>query len=75
LIQTINGITKRRKRHLITNTNGLLLSVEIHATSEHDSKAGFRVIEALNYRFGSMKKVYADGVYRGELAEKEKNKF
>jgi putative transposase len=55
--------------------NGLLLSVEIHATNEHDSSVGFRVIEALNCRFESMKKVYADGGYRGELAEKEKSKF
>jgi putative transposase len=49
--------------------------VEIHAANDHDNKAGFRVIEALNCRFERMKKVYADGGYRGKLAEKVKSKF
>jgi putative transposase len=66
---------KGRKRHIITDTNGLLLSVEIHTANEHDGKAGFRVIEALNYRFERMKKIYADGGYRGDLVEDVKNKF
>ncbi|MDR2118903.1 MAG: transposase [Tannerellaceae bacterium] len=59
----------------MTDTNGLLLSVAIHAANEHDSKAAFRVIETLNHRFDRMKKIYADGGYRGELVENIKNKF
>jgi len=67
----ING----RKRHIITDTRGLLLSVKVHAANEHDSKAGFNVINSLQYRFERMKKIYADGGYRGELVEKVKAHF
>jgi hypothetical protein len=42
--------------HIITDTNGLPLTVEIHAASEYDGKAAFRVIETLNHRFERMKK-------------------
>ncbi|MDR1098818.1 MAG: transposase [Tannerella sp.] len=52
---------KGRKKHIITDTNGLLLTVEIHAANEHDGKAGFRVIKSLDGRFERMKKIYADG--------------
>jgi hypothetical protein len=60
---------KGRKKHIITDTGGLLLSVEIHAASEHDGKAGLRLIESLNCHFGRMKKIYVDGGYRRELVE------
>jgi hypothetical protein len=36
----ING----RKRHIITDTNGLLLSVVVHAANEYDGKKAFDVI-------------------------------
>jgi putative transposase len=62
-----------RKRHIITDTNGLLLTVEIHAANENDGKAAFRVIKSLGGHFERMKKIHADGGYRGELAEHVKN--
>ncbi|KAA6312247.1 hypothetical protein EZS27_036785, partial [termite gut metagenome] len=52
---------KGRKRHIITDKNGLLLSVVVHAANQHDSKAGFEVISTLAYRFERMNKIYADG--------------
>jgi putative transposase len=58
---------------IITDTNGLLLAVEIPATNENDGKAGFRVIKSLFGRFERMQKIYADGGYRGELEENIKN--
>jgi putative transposase len=68
----ING----RKRHIITDTNGLLLSVVVHAANEYDGKKAFEVIQTLKYRFARMKKIYADGGYRGnELAEKLKKEL
>jgi putative transposase len=68
----ING----RKRHIITDTNGLLLSVVVHAANEYDGKKAFDVINTLKYRFDRMQKIYADGGYRGdELAEKLKNEL
>lgn len=66
---------KGRKRHIITDTQGLLLSVKVHAANEHDSKAGFEVIEQLKWQFERMKKIYADGGYRGELVDKVKDKL
>ncbi|MDR1116599.1 MAG: transposase [Tannerella sp.] len=59
---------KGRKRHIITDANGLLLTVEIHAANGNDGKAGFRVIKSLGGRFERMKKIYADEGYRGALA-------
>jgi putative transposase len=66
---------KGRKRHIITDTNGWLLSVVVHAANKHDSQTGFEVIEALRYRFGRMQKIYADGGYRGELIDKVKQQL
>jgi putative transposase len=64
---------KGRKRHIITDTSGLLLTVEIHAANENDGRAGFRVIKSPGGRFEQMKKIYADGGYRGEPVEHVKN--
>jgi putative transposase len=58
---------KGRKRHIITDTNGWLLSAVVHAANEHDSQTGFEVLDTLRYRFERMQTIYADGGYRGEL--------
>jgi putative transposase len=63
------------KRHIITDTHGLLLTVEIHAANEHDGKAEFRMIKSLFGRFERMQKIYADGSYRGEPEENIKNEI
>jgi hypothetical protein len=39
------------KRHIVTDTGGLLPTVEIHAANENDGKSGFRVIKSLCGRF------------------------
>ena len=36
---------KGRKRHILTDTQGFLLAVKVHSLNDHDSKAGFAVIE------------------------------
>lgn len=66
---------KGRKRHIVTDTEGLLLVVEVHAANRHDSKSGFKVISGLKGRFERMKKIYADGGYRGELIDNVKTKL
>jgi len=66
---------KGRKRHIITDTQGFLLSLKVHAANEHDSKAGFEVLKTMEYRFERMKKVYADGGYRGQLVQDIKERF
>ena len=67
----ING----RKRHIITDTMGLLLAVVVHAANVHDSKGATEVIALLKGRFERLVKIVADGGYRGELIEKTKTAF
>jgi putative transposase len=66
---------KGRKRHIITDTHGLLLTVEIHAANENDGKVDFREIKSPGGRFERMKKIYTGEDYRGELEENVKNDF
>ena len=66
---------KGRKRHIVTDTQGLLLAVKVHSAQEHDSKSGLEVIESMEYRFERMEKIYADGGYRGELSDNVKERF
>jgi len=66
---------KGRKRHIITDTMGLLLAVVVHAANVHDSKGASDVIALLKGRFERLVKIVADGGYRGELIEKTKTTF
>ena len=66
---------KGRKRHIITDSMGLLLAVVVHAANVHDSKGASDVISLLKGRFGRLIKIVADGGYRGELIEKTRTTF
>lgn len=66
---------KGRKRHILTDTMGLLLSVVSHTANTHDSKAAPDVIKTLEHRFPRLVKIFADGGYRGELVENVKKFF
>lgn len=66
---------KGRKRHIITDTMGLLLVVVVHAANIHDSKAALNVIKQLRGRFDRLVKIVGDGGYRGELVKKTKKMF
>ena len=61
---------KGRKRHIVTDTMGLLLAVVVHAANVHDSKGATDVIALLKGRFERLVKIVADGGYSGELIEK-----
>jgi putative transposase len=52
-----------------------LLTVFIHAANIHDSKAAFGVIKSFRGRFSRLSKIIADGRYRGELPEQERQAF
>ena len=66
---------KGRKRHIVTDTMGLLLAVVVHAANVHDSKGASDVISLLKGRFGRLIKIVADGGYRGELIGKTRTTF
>ena len=66
---------KRRKRHIITDKMGLLLSVVVHPANVHDSNCAYDVIASLKGRFSRLVKIIADGGYRGVLMENTKTTF
>lgn len=66
---------KGRKRHIVTDSMGLLLTVVVHAANVHDSKGALNVIATLKGRFDRLVKIVADGGYRGELIDKTKAAF
>jgi putative transposase len=68
-------MTKGRKRHIVVDTLGLLLVVVVHAANVHDSQSAMMVIEGLRGRFSRLKTIFADGGYRGELADNVKMLF
>lgn len=52
---------------------GLFLVVIVHTANHHDSKAAFKVIELLKYRFPRLVKIIADAGYRGQLIDNVKS--
>lgn len=64
---------KGRKRHIVTDTQGHLLHVKVHAANIHDTVAGCNVFtEAIN-KYPTLKGVCADAGYRKTLEEFIKN--
>jgi len=59
----ING----RKRHIVVDTIGLLLVVMVSAAAVQDRDGGRGILKALHGALGSVRHVFADGGYRGQL--------
>ncbi|PDT73116.1 IS5 family transposase [Bradyrhizobium sp. C9] len=55
-----------RKRHIVTDTDGLLLAVHVHPANVQDCHGAVPVLERLRRRFPKLHHVFADRVYRGE---------
>ena len=55
---------KGHKRHIVTDTQGRLLFVQVHAANIHDMKGGRGVFEQAVKIFPSLKGVCADAGYR-----------
>lgn len=58
---------KGRKRHILTDTLGLLLCVFVHSASIQDRDGAKQVLEHLEYERPRVEIVYADRGYRGDL--------
>ena len=54
-----------RKRHIVTDTNGLLLAVHVHPANVQDCHGAVPLLERLRLRFPKLRRVFADRVYRG----------
>ncbi|MFQ6395863.1 transposase [Nocardia sp. KC 131] len=59
--------TKGRKRHIATDTTGLLLPVVVTAACIQDRDAAHRLLAAVCARFATITLVFADGGYAGRL--------
>ncbi|MEF9915660.1 transposase [Streptomyces sp. P5-A9] len=59
----ING----RKRHIVVDTTGLLLTVRVTAASVTDREASQGLLAQLATRFFLLRRVWADGGYTGPL--------
>lgn len=57
---------KGRKRHIVTDTQGLLLAVLIHAANVQDNHGAVPLLAALRQVFPELRHIFADRVYRGE---------
>ena len=61
---------KGRKRHIVTDTLGLLLSCIVHRADIQDRNGAQITIDEVLERFPSLRHFFADGGYRGDtLAE------
>jgi len=58
---------KGRKRHLVVDSNGLLLHAEVHAADVQDRVGARSLLQAALQRYPKLQVVWADGGYSGTL--------
>ena len=61
--------TKGRKRHIIVDTLGLLLTVLVHSAGIQDPTGARQVINKLRMKHIKLKKLWGDGRYVGKLID------
>ena len=61
-----NKKIKGRKEHIVVDTLGLPMSVVVHEANIHDSVGADRVIDKMKGNFPRLKKMLADGGYKGQ---------
>jgi hypothetical protein len=60
---------KGRKRHLVTDTLGLMLCVEVHSAGVQDRDAAALVLNRITRRFPFIERFFADAGYQGPRVE------
>lgn len=60
---------KGRKRHLLVDTLGLLLVILMQSAAWSDSRGAKPVLTEAKRRFPTLRKIWADGTYRGRLLD------
>ena len=58
---------KGRKRHLLTDTEGLLLDVRVHSAGIQDRDGAKMLLKHAHRTLDTLKKIFADGGYAGKL--------
>jgi transposase len=59
-----------RKRHIVTDTNGLLLAVNVHPANVQDCHGAVPLLEQVRRGFPKLQHVFADRIYRGDQLKK-----
>ncbi len=67
----VNG----RKRHIIVDTLGLVIKAVVHSAEVQDRNGAMKTIEAARKKLTSIKLMWADGGYSGQLVEWVENGF
>jgi putative transposase len=62
-----------RKRHILVDTLGLLLLVMVHSAGTQDRDGARTVLTPLAHRFTKLRKIWADSIYKGGIAEWVRN--
>ena len=65
--------TKCRKRHIVVDVLGCLLSVRVHVANVHDTKSGIVVAKQAFEKYPFIKKFCVDAGYRGTFVNDIKN--
>jgi transposase len=66
---------KGRKRHIVTDTGGLLVGAEVHPADIQDRDGAVLVIEAIHQLFPWLRHLFADSVYNGPNLSDALTKF
>jgi putative transposase len=57
---------KGRKRHIVTDTQGFVLALLVHAANIQDSHGAVPLLKSLRQVFPELRHIFADRVYRGD---------
>src|ERR1700730_14959737 len=57
---------KGRKRHIVTDTDGSLLAVQVHAANIQDVHGAVPLLKYIGMLFPKLRHIFADRVYRGK---------
>ena len=60
---------KGRKRHIVVDTQGLLLAVAVHPANIQDRDGAKLVLEGMVGQYPRLKVIWADGAYGGKLVQ------
>jgi putative transposase len=64
-----------RKRHILVDTMGLLITVVVHSAGIQDRDGGILVLERIKNIFSRLILIWADGGYRGRFVEQAYSSF
>jgi putative transposase len=66
---------KGRKRHIITDTEGLLLALLVHAANIQDVHGAVPLLARLRRSLPKLRHIFADGIYRGRQLREAAAKY